>query len=230
MVRTVLNSPNRIYLSPWLKRDFPCFTNRLTTTLNELRLNYDWLPHTRDYWCRDFMPIQVNGTRFIKYRYWPDYLLERPSDRIYITDSTPIVKELGIDCMTTDIILDGGNVVLADDRVIITEKVLKENPEYTQDRLIAELEDLFQKKILLLPWDKEERYGHSDGIVRPIRSGEVLMTNYSDYNETLAMEMEKRLSDAFRLRKLSYNVRNPDDRNWAYINFLEAEDCIILPA
>lgn len=224
------NSPNRIYLSPWLEKDFPAFTKRLTQTLDELKLKYDWLPHTKDYWCRDFMPIQVNSLRFIQYKYWPDYLLEEHSDKYYITDCTPILREMRIDSISTDIILDGGNVVIADDRVIMTEKIFCENPGYDREKLISELEKLFQKKLLLLPWDREERYGHSDGIVRPVRKGEVLMTNYSDYDKDLAREMEKRLSAVFTVHKLSYDVKEPDERNWAYINFLEAEDCIILPA
>lgn len=31
---------------------------------------------TNDYWARDYMPIQLGENEFLKYRYYPDYLVK----------------------------------------------------------------------------------------------------------------------------------------------------------
>ncbi len=43
--------------------------------LKKHSISYSYLPGTRDIWCRDYMPVQVEKDRFIEYRYDPDYLL-----------------------------------------------------------------------------------------------------------------------------------------------------------
>lgn len=56
------------------------------------------------------------------------------------------------------------------------------------------------------------------------------MTNYADYDQELAEEFERRLATRFRIEKLHYHVQRADKRNWAYINFLQVGNNIVLPA
>ena len=45
----------------------------------------------------------------------------------------------------------------------------------------------------MLPWDKYEKYGHADGIVKPIDSTNVLLTNLTideDNSSTSGVEFE----------------------------------------
>ena len=112
----------------------------------------------------------------------------------------------------------------------MTAKVYHENPNYNPSEIHTELENLFQCKVIMIPWDKCEKYGHADGIVRPIDSENVLLTNYVDYDKDFAEEVERRLSKHVHVEMLHYDVKKPDKRNWAYINFLQVGNTIILPA
>ncbi len=88
---------------------------------------------------------------------------------------------------------------------------------------------LEQCEILFLPWDKEEIYGHSDGIIHYAGEGRVLMTNYMDYDMHIAREIEKRLATRFDVIKLSYKAKRKHRSNWAYINFLQVNKLIMVP-
>lgn len=224
------NDTNLVYLSPWLKDSFPDFFNRFSALLDQNDISSILLPQTNDFWCRDYMPIQIDENYFVQYRYLPDYLLKKETDKKYITDPSKVCATLGYNCITTDIVLDGGNVVKIGNYIIMTEKIYTENNNYNKKELIAKLEALFKTEIVVLPWDKKEIYGHSDGIVKALDDNTVLMTNYCDYDKKIAEEIERRLSEKFNIVNLQYHVAKPDKRNWCYINYLEVGNTIILPA
>ena len=227
----ILINDELVFLSPWLEKTFPDFFHRLTELFSEERIEWRTLPYTNDYWCRDYMPILVNRYQYLLYRYYPDYLTKNEKDKCYITDAAKICDQyFEIPYITTDLILDGGNLVKAGIYLIMTEKVFSENPDRTPSSIIEEIERLTELKVLLLPWDKAEKYGHSDGIVRPIDEHTVLMTNYEDYDKAIAQEIESRLKEHFEVIKLQYDVPHPDPHNWSYINYLSIGDTIIIPA
>lgn len=221
---------NKVYISEQTLWQYPRITQRLLNALSANNVPYELLKHTNDVWCRDYMPIQIEENKFIKYRYFPDYL-DNDRNRKYITNPTRTLKALGIETQRTRIVIDGGNVIKCPDCIIMTEKVFKENNHSLNDTVfIKRLERLFGCEILFLPWDKNEKYGHSDGIVRYIRDNQVLMTNYWDFDARKADEMYNRLSRRFNVHVLSYDVENPHKNNWAYINFLHTEQVIFVPA
>lgn len=95
--------------------------------------------HTKDYWVRDFMPVQVYQNVFAKFIFTLDYLQDKKK---YITDvdkvinNCPFVKDYTF--VNIPLVLDGGNMVFCKGYdgieetsfVIMTEKVLYENPNY----------------------------------------------------------------------------------------------------
>ncbi|MCH5335499.1 MAG: agmatine deiminase family protein [Alistipes sp.] len=220
---------NEVWLSPWLDREFPDIFAGLTEILKKHNVACETITGTNDLWCRDYMPIQIDDNRFVCYTYRPDYLLKKRSDAKYITDSRKVCERLGLNAKYTDIVIDGGNVVKAGNHIIMTEKVFAENPQYDRKSLIDELENLFECELLFLPWDKAEKYGHSDGIVKAISEDTVLMTNYANFDRDMAVEMERRLSAVFNVERLLYNCSKVDSRSWAYINFLTVGSLIVLP-
>ena len=113
--------------------------------------------------------------KFVQYTYAPDYLRD---DRGYMTDPTSVLHDLGIQTVKTELLIDVGNIVKCPDRVIMTEKVFYENKNVPRDRVIAMLEQLFECGIVVLPWDRSEKYGHADGIVRWVGGDTVLLTAY----------------------------------------------------
>ena len=220
---------NEVWLSPWLQNEFPEIFAGLTAILKKHNVGCGLIPDTNDLWCRDYMPIQIDDDRFVCYTYRPDYLRKKRSEAKYITDSRKACERLGLNAKYTDIVIDGGNIVKAGNRIIMTEKVFAENPQYGRNSLIRELENLFECELLFLPWDRAEKYGHSDGIVKAISDDTVLMTNYHDFDIDMADEIKRRLSVAFKVETLRYDCRKKDPRSWAYINLLTAGRLIVVP-
>lgn len=223
------NQTNTIYFSEWLKRDFNKLYNELHAVLEKYDVPNEVLKYTKDYWCRDYMPIQISENVFIQYKYYPDYLLKQESDQYYITNPSETCENLGIETQKINIVIDGGNIVKCDDTIIMTEKVFYENPHHQKNELISLLESTFQANILFLPWDKKEIYGHADGLVRYLSGGKVLFTNYKDFDSELADNMRNRLSKKFDVVELEYTSKKVHPNSWAYINFLQTKQVIILP-
>ena len=211
------------------QKEYPKIYIDLVTVLKKNNVAYDIIPCTNDIWCRDYMPVQIDEDRFLCYRYYPDYLLKRKSDKRFITDSQEVCMRLGLKTTNTNIIMDGGNIVKVGDKVIMTEKVFQENPDMSPSSLGSKIEKLFECEVVFLPWDRSEIYGHSDGIVKPISGDSVLITNYDDYDTEYYEECSRRLSKVFKVESLHYEVKDGDSRNWAYINFLTVGKLMIFP-
>lgn len=123
---------NEVYFSTWLKdkRDgHPEFYHRLIDLLNDIGITTKELHYTEDYWARDYMPIQLGKEEFVKYRYYPDYLVNsnKPGDADTITDCTKVLHGMGINCRKTNLIIDGGNMVCCGPYIVMTDKVYTEN-------------------------------------------------------------------------------------------------------
>lgn len=118
---------NQVFVSEWLPKVHPAFFSRFSELLKNVHINMALLSNTADIWCRDYMPIQLAEEDFLQYRYYPDYLTKKESDKQYISDSKSVCKALKLpNIQATDLIIDGGNVVKAHDCIIMTEKVFHE--------------------------------------------------------------------------------------------------------
>lgn len=104
-----------------------------------------------------------------------------------------------LECVSTDIVLDGGNVVKCGDKVIMTDKIIDENPMRFYRDILRELENHFRAQIVLIPRD---RYGHADGMVRWIDGNRVLMNNYADFDPKLGKEVKAALFEHFTVEEL----------------------------
>ena len=134
-----------------------------------------------------------------------------------------------MDVITTDIVMDGGNVVKCGDKVIMTDKLIKENPHKFYRDMLSELENHFQAQIVMIPWDKYEKFGHADGMIRWIDGNRVLLNNYVDFDPELRKVLRKSLSEHFTVEELTYGSNKHAKVSWAYINFLQTERCIFVP-
>ncbi len=227
MIKPVLDAHTNTCYFSWILRERSEGINILKRIMDsgiEVRL----LQGTCDIWCRDYMPIQLYENKFIGYEYAPDYL-DYPGGAVYQTNPARVLDKLDIDVTQSGIILDGGNVIKTDKGIIMVDKVFKENIHLRRDILIKRLEAYFDNEIIFLPWDKAEKYGHADGIVRYISKGRVLMTNYHQYSKKYADKFLKILSHYFDVEVLDYNVEKPCKYNWCYINFLRVSNKIFLP-
>ena len=71
--------------------------------------------------------------------------------------------------------------------------------------------------------------GHSDGIVHYAGEGRVLMTNYDDFDNVMACKFRRVLDKYFDVVPLHYDVKRLHKRSWAYINFLQVGNLVVVP-
>lgn len=221
---------NTIYISKLLKTLHPGIYNSIVITLSELKIEVKELEKTKDIWARDYMPIQVSSNKFIEFRFDPDYLQGKEKGYRDLKTYPDIVCEfLNLNNLKSDIILDGGNVIKSDDCVILTEKVFFENRlNYSKKELIIRLSQLFNDaKIVIIPWDKiNDEYGHSDGMVRFIDNKQVLVSEEYEKDDKLLKTLTK---NGLEPQILKVKIKRRSKFNWAYINFLQTKDVILIP-
>ena len=239
---------NVVFLSPWLKdkkEGHPEFYKRLSNLLIDIGIEVKELKFTNDYWARDYMPIQLGEKEFLKYHYYPDYLVKskKKKDIETITDPTKVLRGMGINCRSTKLIIDGGNMVACGPYIVMTDKVFTENGYNKGDsefRMLLESE--LGHPVIIIPWtmhgdfnaEDVDKYGHSDGFIKWCGSNHILMGNHGDsYPEEAATIRRILESYGFIVTEMRFNnkVASPCvELNWAYINFLQVGKSIIMPA
>lgn len=223
---------NRVFFSALLPEKAPIAFAGLTQILNKYHVPWSLLEGTKDIWCRDYMPLQVASQLFANYKYEPDYLINYKKYRPTITDAQAIIKELNLktDDSLKDIVLDGGNIVKAGRYIILTGKIFEENPGHPIGHLIYELETTLDAQPIIIPWDKVEMFGHSDGVCRDLGNGRLLMTNYAQFDAKMAKRFRRALEPYFdEIHELKFSPTKPHKYSWAYINWLQTEQVLILP-
>lgn len=170
---------NTLFLADVLPRKFPGFYSKLEHLLISLRVSFRLLPHAKDIWAVDYMLVQIDQDEFVQFVYNPDYLQPKRW-HITISHGVQIAANLGIKTRTSEIILDGGNVVNARNKVILCDKILKENKSFSRLDLISELKSTFQiDEVFLIPQQAGDFIGHSDGMIRFVDEHTVLVNDYS---------------------------------------------------
>ena len=162
------------YFSTLLPTLYPTDAEALFTALTAHDVPYALLDGTRDVWLRDFMPVRTGSGKLVSFRYEPFYLKNDPDLR---TDfRKDLAPQLGLPVTYSHINLDGGNVVfsLSGARVLISDRVFSENPEYPSAALVRELSELLEAEVIVLPSLKSDMTGHADGMARFLNDRTVL--------------------------------------------------------
>jgi agmatine deiminase len=223
---------NIVYFSNLLSKRHPKLWERLSKIIRIQGIQIILLENTKDIWARDFCPIQIDTKQFIKFKYYPDYL--RGKFEHLITDDVFCQQVDSFDHIRfSKIILDGGNVVSANNKVIVTNKIFKDNPSGLRSKLarLLGLENLIE-----IPVEPFDPIGHSDGLVRFLEEGLVVINDYSQvdpaYDERLYAALAKH---NLHIERLPYFLedRSKDGIPSAvgnYVNFLRIGNLIIVPA
>jgi agmatine/peptidylarginine deiminase len=215
---------NTVYFSKYLT-DYKCY-QLLCDEMTARGINHFLLQETKDIWARDFMPIQLSENRYMGYKYNPDYLKNASQ---YITNYANCMPFHPTEWTTTELRIDGGNVIKCANCVIMTDKVLKENPERSHLQILKDLEEVFQTEVVLIPWDTDEPYGHADGMVRYLGGNRVLINNYRDISETFCKSLRGFLEPRFEVEEITFGKDNQSERTWAYLNYLRVGNVVFLP-
>ena len=197
---------NKVYISNQLEKKYSDTFRRLTALFSEEGVEWDTIPHTNDIWVRDYMPIQIGDNDFLLYRYEPDYLLDDPKRKATITDASFVCNSMDIRHRVTDIKIDGGNVTLCGEYVVMTDKVFVENNKEKNDEAFKkQLKAVLRHKIIFIPWH----------CINPKEASEIRRI------------ME---SFGFEVTEMLFDVPHPEPLwNWAYINYLQVGNLIVMP-
>ena len=229
------NLTNTVYFSSLLPKKCPILNAHITEALKKHGVPYAYLSETKDIWCRDFMPIQIEEERFVFYKYTPDYLkdtygqsVQTNPDDVFQSEANHL-QQLLPKSIRIDLVLDGGNVVKCGDTIVMTEKVFVENQDKSRDEVEKMLREAFQCDILFLPREKGDRYGHSDGIVHYVGDGKIRLTNYDDFSIKFYNLFYEILEKRFEIIPLKFNVEKHDNYSWCYINYLQVGKLLLVP-
>ena len=204
--------------------------DRMFAALDLFNIKYKLLNNTKDIWLRDFMPVKTKLGKYVSFRYEPSYLADDPQLRTnFKTDIAPSFK---VDNLAyTDINLDGGNVVFSPskEKVIISDRVFSENPEYDKNTLLLELEKLLEASVLIIPSLKSDMTGHADGMVRFVDEN-TAVTNAPLSPFGFETRVKKSLENyGFNVIDFPYFYSKGDSAVGCYLNYLATEKSIFLP-
>ena len=225
-----------VYLSGLLEERFPESYNRLTSVLKKHGVEYRLLKGTKDIWCKDYMPLQIESGKLIQFRYEPSYLKGNKEWENSRSDVREVCRQNGFEPIFSNINLDGGNVLLCSGRAIVSDRIFTENPEYSdKEQLVKELSNLLEAEVIIIPAQKGDMTGHVDGMVRFVDRNTILGNNRSEEYKNWTNGIEKVLKD-YNLNYIdvpffhSYkDSKHPDHAIGVYVNYLEVGNLIILP-
>ncbi|MFA5287502.1 MAG: agmatine deiminase family protein, partial [Candidatus Omnitrophota bacterium] len=113
------------------------------------------------------MPIQISKDKFVQFQYDPCYLRGSQKAIASTTDAVKAYKVVGMKPQISDIRVDGGNIVKSRTKVIMTDRVLCENPQLTKEQLIKKLKIALKvKQVIIIPQCPDDPFGHADGMIR----------------------------------------------------------------
>lgn len=226
-----------VYLSRLLAGRHPVLHQQLTGILANHGVPVRLLDDTRDIWARDYCPIQVRKDWFVKFRYWPDYLRNRHEH--LITADEAICQQIAGpgQYQPSELIVDGGNVVVANSRATLTDKVYRENHGSSRYAVRCGLREILEvDDCILIPKEPYDPIGHSDGVVRFLTEDLVVVNDYSNIDPAYGARLQATLlRHHLHVDVLPYFVekRSKDGIGSAvgnYVNFLRVGNLIVVPA
>jgi len=223
-----------VYLSELLKEKYPETCERLIRILEKHSVRYGFIKGTKDIWCRDYMPVQTESGKFIQFRYDPSYLRGREEWEEARSEVNQICKLNNIDAQTSDINLDGGNVLICEGRAIVSNRIFSENPDCNREELVNKLATLLECEVIVIPAENDDMTGHADGMVRFVDRNTILGNNLEAEYKYWREGMQKVIKE-FGLKYINMPFFLPKDSKHPlsaigiYVNYLEVDNLIVLP-
>jgi len=240
-----------VHFSFLLAVKYPDFMTSLSDCLMNNYIRYHFLPETKDLWCRDYMPVHVKDNTYVQFIYDPGYL--KIGWEHLRTDPWEVTINLPIELRRSNLVIDGGNIIKRGKTVIITDKIFAENPTYKGKKplILRKLsEELDVEKVVIIPKEPWDIYGHSDGMVRFVSDNTVIINDYLEkdgYSKTFINKFIKSLQAqgisiagtlpyrSFQKNKITKKIKpssprsDTDPATGCYINYLELKNLIIFP-
>lgn len=220
-----------------LEKGFKTEYNKIVSILEKYNVGHGLLKGTKDIWCRDYMPIQVDENKFLQFKYEPWYLNDTEDNKKLKSDPKEVCRINKLEPFFSEINLDGGNVIKWKDKVILTDRIYDENEGYGNEKIHKELEDLFESEVIIIPQIKSDITGHADGLVRFYNSTTILVNELEREVKYWQKGIRKSITkNSFNIIEIPWfedkKSKYKDFKESAiglYINFLEVGNLIIIP-
>lgn len=225
---------NLVYFSNLLQADdrFSGACTRIIRILDRYGVKSKFIYSTKDIWCRDYMPIQLEKERFVQFRYEPSYLKDNLE---YQSNIKQVCNENFLNPIVSNINLDGGNVVNWSDRAIVSDRIFTENPKYlNKSQLICELENLLEVEVIVIPQINSDLTGHADGMVRFLNKhtliGNSLDQEYAYWKKGMIKTLKDHNIEYIDVPFFEHKDKvNKHSAIGCYVNYLEIGELILLP-
>jgi len=220
-----------VYFSGLIEEKFPESWKMIKSILDKHNIDYGLLDGTRDIWARDYMPVQTDVNRFVQFRYEAPYLNREPEKH---TRPLEVLQANQIRAELSDIIVDGGNIIRGSNKVIMTNRIYKDNPDIEKNELTKKLEEQLQTEVLIIPAITDDETGHADGHVRFI-DDRTLLVNELKHEYLYWQEGFKKMIRESRLEYVEmpwFEKKFKDEPLSAigiYVNYLEIGNLIVFP-
>ena len=106
-----------LFLVDCLPSKQPKFFQRFEKVLADCNIKFQFLPHTKDIWAIDFMPVQISKDKFVQFTYNPDYLQPKKEKKT-ISDVDSICNAIHLTTQKSKLIIDGGDISKAAEVII----------------------------------------------------------------------------------------------------------------
>jgi len=187
-----------------------------------------------DYNCRDYMPVQVAKDDFVQFVFRPvDYYNKGQIWEITNPVVVNAVNKLPLPRFSR-LILDGGNIAKAGNKVIVTDKIIADNRYQfgSDEAVIAELERDLRCKVIVIPAYPNEETGHADGLIRFVDDNTVLLNNTKQEPEQEWLKQVLAILKAHNLAHHDIPCTVEMDQGNAiglYINYLHVGNLVVVP-
>ena len=229
------NKSQTVFMSELLFEKHPKQCENLIKILEKHNVRHSFIKGTKDIWCRDYMPIQTESGKFVQFRYDPSYLKGNKEWEESRSDVREVCRLNNIHAYSSDINIDGGNVLICDGRAILSDRIFSENPDYDKETLVSEISRLLECEIIIIPAINGDYTGHADGMVRFVDRNTILGNRLADEYKYWQKGMQKVL-DTYNITYIDIpfltdikDRRYPESAIGIYVNYLEVNDLIVVP-
>lgn len=229
---------NKVYFSSLIKTEkYEAFWTELERILAKHNIKPEFIEGTRDIWCRDYMPVQLNTIEYAQFKYFPDYCVDHryikwltiQEEMKYKMPRVTYIKPI-------DLIVDGGNIVKSKNKAIMTEKVFKENSNRDKKSVINMLRKALRvDELCFIPIQSFDYTGHADGMVRFYNENTLLVNDFSQESASWRKKLDYALKqtglDTIPFPYVQSTEKHEGDwtAKGCYINFAQIGNLIIFP-
>ncbi len=229
---------NKLYFSSLIKAEkYAPLWDELIRILLRYGYKPSFIEGTRDIWCRDYMPVQIDENKFSQFKYFPDYCVDHKHIKLLtIQEEMQYKQPRKAQIRQIDLIVDGGNIVKSKNKAIMTEKVFAENKNREKKSIIEMLKKALNVNLIFfIPAQPYDYTGHADGMVRFFDENTLLVNDYSKESDSWQKKMARALKQTgmniihFPYVASDKKVDGDYTAKGCYINYAQIGNLILFP-